>query len=206
MAGNHPNNNVDGVIVPRGGWWLGSSKSMFKEQLAADIYLQDIWHTQGPVRRVATICVSWGMSIAVIQEAYAPVPGQPGPWNIENDLNHMIMVQDFGLQQLVVPGAPDDLPNQQPAGVGHFVVNNLAVMAARLPWHHRLIMEVQGLEHEGRLRLHYHKHHPRKGHRKMEPPKIRGPNDPKRKHWIFDQVVFSTQIQNCRRAAPLPVM
>ncbi|KAI0819710.1 hypothetical protein BC628DRAFT_1423540 [Trametes gibbosa] len=203
MADDQPNNNAqEGVVVPRGGWWMGSSASMFKEQLAADIYLQDIWHTQGQVQRVATICVSWGMSIAVIEQAAAPVPGQPGPWHIDNGVYNMIVVQDFGQQQLLVPRTPNVLPNAQPVGVGLFVVDGMHVTATRLPWHHRLTMEIH--DKNGRVTLHYHNHKPRKDHLKMAPPPVRELDDPKRKHWILDQVIYSTQIQNCRRATPLP--
>lgn len=166
---------------------MGSSASMFKEQLAADIYLQDIWSSQGNVRRIAIICVSWGMSIATIEQADALIPGRPGPWTINNVHHHLVAVQDFGLQHLLVPGMPNAIPNTQPPGIGQFVVNGKNVLASRLPWHHHLI--VRALDGHGAfVQLHYHKHAPRKDHRKMVTPKIRDKDNPKQKHWIFDRV------------------
>ncbi|KAI0817016.1 hypothetical protein BC628DRAFT_1096225 [Trametes gibbosa] len=190
MADDQPDNQDNaqgGVIVPRGGWWMGSSSSMFQEQLAADIYLQDIWQTAGYVQRVATICVSWGMSVAVMEEAHAPVAGSPGPWHIANYRLQQIIVRDFGQQHLLVPGAPLVLPGAQPPGLGIFLINGQHTMAHRLPWHHRLILEVSDPNGEP-IALHYHKHKPRKGHDMMVAPKLMDQNDPKRKHWIFKQV------------------
>ncbi|OJT06184.1 hypothetical protein TRAPUB_2967 [Trametes pubescens] len=188
----------DPQVVPRGGRFIGSSAGAFLDQLAADIYLQNIWTSQGRVRRVGVACVGWGLSVGMIQEADSHQAGRPGPWQTNNHLRHLLRVDDPGQQAVGVPDQPAVLPNATPPGEGFFVVNNNIVRGPKLPWHHRLTLRVQ-LRNGTPIQLHYHKHAPRKDH-KPDPPKIL----PKAlgKHYIFDEVIFSTQIQNCRRAKP----
>lgn len=219
----------DPQVVPRGGRFIGSSAGAFLDQMAADIYLQNIWTTQGRVRRVGVACVGWGLSVGMIQEADSPEPGRPGIWSHNNALRDLLRVDDEGPQNGgVQPGVA--LPNDTAPGEDIFVVNEQAVRGPKLPWHHRLTLrvrvpdeaeEVEGDEEDGEdeqdvedgqdgecepdeeggehVQLHYHKHAPRKGHGPKPPkilPKVKG------KHYIFDEVIFSTQIQNCRRAKP----
>ncbi|KAI0642953.1 hypothetical protein C8Q79DRAFT_1012951 [Trametes meyenii] len=187
----------DPQLVPRGGILIGASGSAFLDQLCADIYLQDIWTSVGEVRRIGVACVGWGLSAAVIQAAEAEDPGNPGPWQIDNELRNYLVVNNPGQQMVGVPLIPQPLPNAVPPGLGAFVINGFACLAHRLPWHHRLTVTAHNDKLEP-LRLHYHKHQPRKGHGPEPPPLLR----PKEKgtHYVFDKIVYSTQIQNCRRA------
>lgn len=194
----------DPQVVPRGGRFIGSSSGAFLDQLAADIYLQNIWTTQGRVRRIGVACVGWGLSVGMIQEADSLIPGRPGDWFTRPLLRHLLRVEDPGPQVMGV--APVALPNTTPPGEGVFIVNNHVVIGPKLPWHHRLKLRVQipavfghPAPDDEPVQLHYHKHKPRKDHGPEPPeilPKIKG------KHYIFDEVIYSTQIQNCRRAKP----
>ncbi|OJT03901.1 hypothetical protein TRAPUB_8958 [Trametes pubescens] len=188
----------DPQVVPRGGRFIGSSAGAFLDQLAADIYLQNIWTTQGRVRRVGVACVSWGLSLAMIQQAVAPQPGRPGNWSTSVTLRHLLRVDDPGPQEMGVQ--PVLLPNNTPPGEDIFVINGRGVRGPKLPWHHRVTLRVRAPGRRGEdVQLHYHKHAPRKGHGPEPPkilPKVKG------RHYIFDEVIYSTQIQNCRRAKP----
>ncbi|KAI0373768.1 hypothetical protein BV20DRAFT_1012624 [Pilatotrama ljubarskyi] len=184
--------------VPRGGRFIGASSGAFLDQMAADIYLQDIWTSQGVLYRVAVACVGWGLSVAMIQRTEAHEPGHPGPWVTANGLRHWLIVHDPGQQMVGVPVVPNPLPNHTPPGEGTFWVNGVLTIGPKLPWHHRLTLRVQP-ERGEYARLHYHKHEPRKDHR-PDPPPIMPKN--RGKHYVFDEIVYSTQLQNCRRAMP----
>ncbi|KAI0671141.1 hypothetical protein C8Q78DRAFT_1034240 [Trametes maxima] len=190
----------DPQIVPRGGKFIGATGSAFIDQLSADIYLQDIWTSEGLVKRVGVACVGWGLSAALIQTAEAGEhPGETDEWTTANELRHMIVVDNPGQQiTLGLPQVPTPLPNAVIPGIGFFMIDGSACLAHKLPWHHRLTITVH--ERDGPLRLHYHKHERRKDHGPEAPPLMRPKQ--KGKHYIFDKIIYSTQIQNCRRAQP----
>ena len=193
--------HYEGKVVPKGGWLLGSSASLFVEQWAGDIYLHDYWDVVGWLFWVTTISPSWGMSMAVVETAFRPAPAQqPTPWQIEPHGYLRISVVDRGQQpitnphRLDVPIIATIAPPLPPIAV-YQLAGGAYIVGHSMPWHHTVeLTKILGKTDDNNL-LHYHKHDTRVGHRPAPPilPRHRG------KHYILNKVVYTTQVQNCRR-------
>ncbi|KAI0759371.1 hypothetical protein BD413DRAFT_487984, partial [Trametes elegans] len=164
----------------------------------------NIWTSQGLVRRIAVASVGWGICAALVQSAIAPRPGRPGDWIPDNHSSKTILiVNDMGREitqtTTRVPNLSNPLPQAPSPGTGIYVICGFnATTARRIVWHHRVNMRVQ--VNINFIRLHYHKHAKRKDHEEAPPPILRKMDG---KHFIFDEVTFKTQVQNCRRAKPV---
>ena len=208
--------------APKGGIFVGSSGHLFDSQIAADIYLQDMWSANiangNVLHRVAVVCVGWGITLAGVQFKFAH--GMPYEWASEEGWTwgqvfvQMITVIEYG-KQFVDPGpghpARARLPplpplpneNQLPPGINIYWLNGLPILGHRMLWHHA--NEVRRAAAPTSLvrysRLHYHKHHRREAEQ-LEPPNIvmPGSNKPRPTHIVLDRLRYTTQVQNCRRA------
>ncbi|KAI0759381.1 hypothetical protein BD413DRAFT_597992 [Trametes elegans] len=195
----------DPIVLPRGGRFIGATASAYEKQISADIYLQNIWTTAGLVGRIAVASVGWGVSAALVQNAIAPHPGHPGRWIPDNnDTQAILFVIDLGrdITQAVTqnPNLPNPLPLAPAPGLGgaYVIAGFHGIVAHRIAWHHRVNMRVR--MNNNFIRLHYHKHAKRKDHEEAPPPILRKVDG---KHFVFDEVTFKTQVQNCRRANPV---
>ncbi|KAI0691395.1 hypothetical protein C8T65DRAFT_587242 [Cerioporus squamosus] len=177
---------------------LGAGTSLFKDQMAADIYFQYIWTALGVVFRIAHVCVTYGISVVLVQVGVCAEAGQlPDVWLIDPVSLTAIIVDDQGPAHMDVHGAPPDLPNSDEIDNGpnaFYEINGLLEMAKPVPWHHKVTVRLAA-KAEDRL-LHYHQHAPRKGHGPPPPilPQAEG------SYAAFKTLGFSTQVQNCRHA------
>ena len=193
--------HFEGKIVPKGGWFLGSFASLFVEQWACDVYLQEYWYTVGWLYRVVTVSPAWGMSTAVVEAAFRHAPAQqPTPWQIEPHGFLRIGVVDLGQQPITNPHRLDVpiiaaiAPPPPPIAV-YQLAGGPVIVGHSMPWHHTIeLTKILGKTDNNKL-LHYHKHDARVGHGAAPPilPRHQG------KHYIFDKLVYTTQVQNCRR-------
>ncbi|KAI0644641.1 hypothetical protein C8Q79DRAFT_972931 [Trametes meyenii] len=205
---NHRHRIQGGVMAnlnPAGhrGTLLGASSMVFSDQKAVDIYFQDYWQTVGTLRRVAVVCVAWGLSIAFVERAVVLEAGNPGPWGVAAGALHRITVHDQGLhpsvqQQggpLVPPGHLPNIPPGQPLQpTGLYMVNGIAVQGHHIPWHHRVVLHRTAAQPQNNRPLHYHQHRRRVNHGPT-PPRIKQNGS----HRIFTTITYSTQVQNYRR-------
>lgn len=167
---------------------IGSSSMLFTDQMAVDIYFDDYWKEEGPLARVAVVCVGWGMSIAVVQKALQ----RGGPWATDAGALHDITVQDNGIQPFHPPGHLPNVPLGQPLPpIGVYIVNGVPTQGYHIAWHHRVDLRRTP---PGNPLLHYNQHLPRKGHQ-AQPPDIK----PDGKHRVFKTITYGTQVQNYRR-------
>ncbi|KAI0712005.1 hypothetical protein C8Q76DRAFT_621605 [Earliella scabrosa] len=185
-------------LVPRSGRFLGSTGSLFRNQAAADIYLQYYWRTVGWLRRVRVVCVTWGLSVAVVERAFRAHPNNaPTNWQIDNPGLMTITVQDQGQQFTHLPYVPANLPNAASilAPGAYYNVNGQLHVAHPIPWHHGVALRSS---RKNKL-LHYHQH-ARRTKRTGGPPPILPENVGN--HYTFREMRYSTQVQNCRKAYP----
>ena len=196
-----------------GGMFIGASGHLFDEQIGADIYLQDIWQarTNGQmVRRVAVFCAGWGINLAAIQTAdVIPGPNQvatttPWRWETANHVRNFIALADMGQQFTAAGGgalAPSPLPHENVQPAITIMMNGLPVPSLRMNWHHKSIINNLNIVQDADEDLHYHKHHRRRA-KQLSPPSIilPGTYDPPPVHVAFRRLVYTTQLQNCRRA------
>ncbi|KAI9061219.1 hypothetical protein FKP32DRAFT_1594893 [Trametes sanguinea] len=176
---------------------IGSSGMLFTDQMAVDIYFQDYWHP-GPVdvlSRVAVVCVGWGLSIAVVQNAPAHQPGDAAVWTIDPLALNEIVVQNLGVRPFAPPAPLPHIPPGQPLpAVGGFIVNGEPTHGHIMPWHYRV-----GLRRaEANQPLHYHQHFRRKNHTSPPPP-----INPDGSHKVLRLITYSTQVQNYRHGTVL---
>lgn len=167
---------------------IGASAMQFTDQMAVDIYFEDYWNAEGRLKRVAVVCVGWGMGIAAVQEA----DQRTGPWSFNDLLLPEIAVHDYGIHPFAPPGPLPNVPPGQPlAPTGIYNVNGHMVQGHHIPWHNRVELRRAP---PGNEPLHYNQHLPRKHHR-VEPPAIK----PDGSHRVFSTITYATQIQNFRR-------
>ncbi|KAI0715490.1 hypothetical protein C8T65DRAFT_643873 [Cerioporus squamosus] len=175
--------------------FLGSATSLFKDQMSGDIYLQYAWRTLGQLQRVAHVCITYGISAAIVQVGDCPQVGElPDEWVADDASLWLIDIEDEGAELLHLHGAPDEdeLPNRHL--ILHYNafydINHEFVAVKHIPWHNRVkLTQTEGSS------LHYHEHARRKGH---GPPPAILPED-RGKYREFMTLVFSTQVQSCRR-------
>ncbi|KAI1785784.1 hypothetical protein LXA43DRAFT_864244, partial [Ganoderma leucocontextum] len=188
--------------VSKSGWFLGSAGSLFLEQLAADIYLQDYWPTVGYLFRMVTLSVSWGISLVFIETAFRARQGEePTPWQHAANALWTIDVEDRGQQPIFNDDRPDiplieDIAPPPPPIAIYEIHDGPVIMGRCMPWHHAVVItKVQGKKTCDTL-FHYHEHDARVGHGPAPPilPRNEG------KHYIFHSLTYTTQVQNCRRA------
>ncbi|KAI0689582.1 hypothetical protein C8T65DRAFT_588543, partial [Cerioporus squamosus] len=177
--------------------FVGSNSSLFRNQIAADIFWEYVWTVIGQVHRIAHVCVTYGISVIVVQVGDCPAQGVlPQQWGFHAGSLVSVTVNDQGPAHMNVHGAPPNLPNANQINHGpnafYIVCGNL-VMAKPVPWHHRVSVRLNGV---GDGILHYHKHAPREGHGPPPPilPKDLG------SHMAFTTLSFCTQVQNFRTA------
>ncbi|KAI8973975.1 hypothetical protein BD414DRAFT_498740 [Trametes punicea] len=186
MAGNQPQHQAS-----RRGRFIGSSGMVFNDQTAADVYFGNYWQhllAGRRLERVAIICTSWGMSMALIQHGIPPGPFNPFVLGFTR-----IIVDDNGIHP---PQGADMVPPAiqivQAGSMGIHWVNGIGLHGRRLPWHRRIT-----LRREDGGTLHYHQHEDRVGHRVYEVPPIRPEHEGA--YFTFNRLRFGTQIQNYRR-------
>ncbi|KAI0701424.1 hypothetical protein C8T65DRAFT_579631, partial [Cerioporus squamosus] len=176
--------------------FVGAVSCLHRDQMSADIYVTYVWTTVGQLIRISHVCVTYGLAIVVVQRGVCPQPGViPNQFFVHGPSLVLIRVNDEGPQHMNVHGAPAQLPNAHLIQNGHqvfHIINGFPVAGKAVPWHHRVTMEhaTPGTP------LHYHKHARRQGHTSNPPPILpqhRGT------HKQFRRLVFSTQVQNCRR-------
>lgn len=180
--------------------FLGSGTAIFKDQIAADLYRRYVWTAIGIMQRVATVCVTYGVSVAVVLIANiterGTVPAKD-KWEIHSPSLFIIEVQDEGAEFMHVPGAPNpaDLPNRDvlpgpDEPEAFYLIAGEILPAKPIPWHHRVTLR----RREPGATLHYHEHAPRKGHTDPSPILDRGIG----KHREFGKAVYGTQLQMSR--------
>ncbi|KAI0768663.1 hypothetical protein BD413DRAFT_90983 [Trametes elegans] len=187
--------NANPPQMARGrGKFIGSSGMVYIDQMAVDIYCGDYWQTAGYVHRVAVVCVAWGVSMATVQTAFAPVAGHPGPFVFTPNSLHIITVHDFGLHPFPPPGQLPNMPLGPPLPpIGIFQVNGQPRQGYRIPWHNRCQMQ---RSQAGANRMHYHQHYPREDH-DFTPPDIKPQGVGS--HRTFTALTYGTQVQGWRR-------
>ncbi|KAH9924053.1 uncharacterized protein B0H18DRAFT_878264 [Fomitopsis serialis] len=175
--------------------FLGSTGNLFPQQVAADIYLQSAFAQAVPMWRVATVCLSWGMSVVTTQRSL----DQGNTWGfIFVPWRPRIHVHDQGIRpvQVFIPhpiaGA---LAHQGLPPMGLYNINGQLIIGWHSPWHHQV--EVTSLLPLPPHELHYHTHERRRGHEHLVAPAIM--NGPGAKHHIFRRLHYSSQVQNFRR-------
>jgi hypothetical protein len=177
----HPENQV-----ARRGSFLGSQGSRFIYQELADIYLDHYWTTAGPIRRVTFFCVYWGMSAALVQTAFAQLPGHPTPFLHTPAAIGLIDVQNLGQEPEVTGPLPIPLPPQNA-----LFYNGFLGQVRLLPWHDRA--RLQRNNNQGPF--HYHSHLRRAPNRHGPTPPI----DPGGRYMWGQEVGFGTHVQSYRR-------
>ena len=164
--------------------------------MAADIYWEFVWTANGLVHRIAHVCVTYGISVVLVQTGICPAPGTlPAVWMNDAPSLLSIVVQDNGPDRLNVHGAPPALHNANQinhAPNAFYVVNGQMVMAKPVAWHHRVTVRpaIPGMT------WHYHQHAPRINH--GPPPPILPPLTGS--HVEFRGIRYGTQVQNYRLA------
>ncbi len=178
-------------VTPQGEL-IGSAGMVFVDQTAADIYLRNYWHTNGPNHRIALVCTSWGMSMLYMQRGQQ---GGPPQWLPNAFLLGLLVVQDHGVQPpsgaQMVPAA---IQAVQAGSPGLHMVNDELVGGLRLPWHRRGTVRRQD-----NGSLHYHQAKERHKHEEHVVPVIR----PNGTHRQFRTLVYGSQVSNYRRAERL---
>ncbi len=176
--------------------FVGAVSSLRRDQKSADIYVTFVWTTVGQLLRITHVCVTHGLAIVVVELGICPAPSVlPNQFFVHGPGLLKIRVNDEGPQYMNVHGAPAQLPNahliQHGPQIFH-VVGGFYVAGLAIPWHHRVTMEhaTPGTP------LHYHKHARRQGPTSNPPPIL--PRE-KGTHRAFRRMIFSTQVQNCRR-------
>lgn len=179
--------------VSRYRMFIGSVSCLYIDQTVADVYLSFAWGVNGQLLRVAGVCVSHGLSVAVVELGICPAVGvQPNVWAIHGASLPLIRVTDHGPQHMNNLGAQALLPNlppAQPTAVHN--VNGVHVTTKPIPWHHRVT-----LEQASGARLHYHQHARRRRHT-VQPTRILPQN--RGSYKSFGRLQFNTQVQLCRR-------
>ncbi|RPD60451.1 hypothetical protein L226DRAFT_469431 [Lentinus tigrinus ALCF2SS1-7] len=175
---------------------LGSGASLHRDQTAADIFWENIWTANGVVHRVLHVCVTWGISVVLVQTGVCPEEGKlPDVWHDHALSLQAVRVDDDGPENLDVHGAPAALPNANQINHGpnaFYVVDGRVALAKPVPWHHRVTVRPA---REGET-WHYHQCAPRKDH--GPPPPVLPVN--KGSHVEFTALRFSTQVQSYRTA------
>lgn len=169
--------------TPRSGCFIGSTASRFVDQQTNDIYLDHYWSANGPIDRVAFICIHWGLLGAFVESAVAPVVGQPGPFSLNPGGTGIINIQNMGQE----PEVQGPLPNvvAQPTGMWS---NGVFVPGHSVPWHDKLELSPIHAPH-----IHYHAHKKRNDHQIT--PDIK----PDGKYKWGQRITLGTHVQNFRR-------
>ena len=178
--------------------FLGSGTAIFKDQMAADIYRRYVWKALGIVQRIATVCVTYGVSVAIVLIANITEEGNIPPharWEVHSPYLFTIEVEDEGPEFTHVHGAPQTLPNRHvlpdpDEPEAFYLIAGEMFPAKPIPWHHRVTLR----RYEPGTTLHYHEHAPRKGH--AEPGPILDEKDGKYRE--FGKAVYGTQLQMSR--------
>ncbi|KAI0715192.1 hypothetical protein C8Q76DRAFT_618301 [Earliella scabrosa] len=180
--------------VPRGGKFIGSVASLFRTRAAADIHLENFWHTIGPMRRVCFWTKVWGGTIIIVERAYRAEDGaEPTQYEYYGNGLTMLNVEDHGQQFADREDVPNILPDDFNAD---YEIEGEFYPALAVPWHREITVR-KSQDHPSPF--HYHQAR-RRWLGRNDAPKPRPQN--KGSHWSFKSLLIRVQVQSSRRAMP----